>query len=35
MASIAIIRRNMLRYKRVLIIDKIGIIGKKLLRYID
>jgi hypothetical protein len=34
-ASIAVIRRNALRYKRVLIIDEIGIIGKKLLYYID
>jgi nucleoside-triphosphatase THEP1 len=34
-ASIAVIRRNALRHKRVLIIDEIGIISKKLLRHID
>jgi ATP-dependent exoDNAse (exonuclease V) alpha subunit len=35
MASTAAIRRNALRHKRVLIIDEIGIISKKLLRRID
>jgi ATP-dependent exoDNAse (exonuclease V) alpha subunit len=35
MTSTAAIRRNALRHKRVLIIDEIGIIGKKLLRHID
>jgi hypothetical protein len=35
MASIAVIRRNTLRHKRVLIIDEIGIISKKLLCHID